>query len=176
MFLQGRFILKQLRQLAKMNQQITIRKYRETDLEVLKTITAVCFDGVSIDQNMEQRFGPVAARDWQWRKVRHIGDDVTANAEGIFVACSGSETVGYITTRVDAGAKIGGIPNYAVLPSFQKRGIGKQLVEAALDYLRSAGMECVRIETLDQNEVGKHFYPQLGFELVATQHHYAMRL
>ncbi len=159
-----------------MNQQIAIRKYQEADLEVLKAITATCFDGVSIDQNMEQRFGPVAGRAWQWRKIRHIDDDVAANADGIFVACSGTETVGYITTKVDAEAKVGGIPNYAVLPSFQKQGIGKQLVEAALAYLKESGIECVRIETLDQNEVGKHFYPKLGFELIATQHHYAMRI
>ncbi len=159
-----------------MNQPIEIRKYRQSDLEILKTITAVCFDGVSIDQNIEQRFGPVAATDWQWRKTRHIDADVAANADGIFVACAGSETVGYITTRVDVEAKMGGIPNYAVLPSFQQQGIGKRLVEAALDYFRSSGMECVRIETLEQNEVGKHFYPKLGFELVATQYHYAMRL
>ena len=159
-----------------MNQPIEIRKYRESDLKTLKNITAVCFDGVSIDQNIEQRFGPVAAREWQWRKTRHIDADVAANADGIFVACSDSEPVGYITTRVDVEAKMGGIPNYAVLPSFQKRGIGKLLVEAALAHFRSCGMECVRIETLEQNEVGKHFYPKLGFELVATQYHYAMRL
>lgn len=159
-----------------MNQPIEIRKYRASDLKTLKTITAICFDGVSIDQNMEQRFGLVAARDWRWRKTRHMDDDVAANADGIFVASIGSETVGYITTRIDIEAKIGGIPNYAVLPPFQKRGIGKRLVEAALDYLRSSGMECIRIETLEQNEVGKHFYPKLGFELVATQYHYAMML
>ena len=135
-----------------MNQQIEIRKYREEDLEVLKTITAICFDGVSIDA------------------------DVSANCDGVLVACCDAEPIGYITTRIDVEAKVGGIPNYAVLPAFQKRGIGKRLIEAALDYLRKAGMECVRIETLDQNEVGKHFYPKLGFELIATQHHYAMRL
>ena len=159
-----------------MNQKIEVTKYEEADREALKRITAVCFDGVSIDQNIEVRFGIVAGNDWQWRKRRHIDDDVAANAEGIFVARIDAETVGYITTRVDAEAKIGGIPNYAVLPPFQQRGIGKRLVETALEYLRDAGMEYVRIETLDQNEVGVHFYPKLGFELVATQHHYAMRL
>lgn len=122
-----------------MNQQITIRKYREADLRSLKAITATWFDGVSIDQNIEHRFGPVAARDWRWRKTRHIDDDVAANAGGIVVACTDAETVGYITTRVDVEARIGGIPNYAVLPSFQKRGIGKRLVEVALDYLKNAG-------------------------------------
>ena len=159
-----------------MNQQIAVRKFDEADRAALKQITATCFDGVSIDQNLQQRFGLVAGKEWQRRKTRHIDADVAANADGIFVAEIDGKVVGYITTRVDTEARIGGIPNYAVLPSFQKRGIGKRLVDTALDYLKDAGMECVRIETLEQNEVGKHFYPKLGFELVATQHHYAMKL
>lgn len=159
-----------------MKQEIVIEKFEESDRAVLKEITAICFDGVSIDQNMELRFGSVAGRDWRWRKTRHIDDDIAAHAAGIFVARSGQQTVGYITTRVDVEARMGGIPNYAVLPAFQQRGIGRQLIEAALEYLKGAGMECVRIETLDQNEVGTSFYPRLGFELVATQYHYAMTL
>jgi ribosomal protein S18 acetylase RimI-like enzyme len=159
-----------------MNQQLAVRKFEEADRADLKQITATCFDGVSIDQNVQQCFGLVAGKEWQWRKTRHIDADVAANADGIFVAEIDGKTVGYITTRVDIEARIGGIPNYAVLPSFQKQGIGKRLVDTALDYLKEAGMECVRIETLEQNEVGKHFYPKLGFQLVATQHHYAMKL
>jgi ribosomal protein S18 acetylase RimI-like enzyme len=35
-------------------------------------------------------------------------------------------------------------------------------------------MECIRIETLEQNPVGTSFYPKLGFTEVARQVHYAM--
>ena len=92
----------------------------------------------------------------------------------MFVAEIDGEVVGYITTRVDGEAKVGGIPNYAVLPQHQKKGIGLKLVETAIAYLKEAGMECIRIETLDQNEVGQRFYPKLGFKEVARQIHYAM--
>ena len=33
-----------------------------------------------------------------------------------------------------------------------------------------------RIETLSDNAIGAHLYPSVGFELVTTQNHYAMRL
>ena len=36
--------------------------------------------------------------------------------------------------------QIGGIPNLAVLPKFQRRGIGRQLIEKALAYLQAEGM------------------------------------
>jgi len=63
-----------------------IRKYRPQDLEKLKEITAICFEGVSIDRNIEKKFGPIGEHDWRWRKLRHIDADVEGqNAEGVFV-------------------------------------------------------------------------------------------
>ena len=154
-----------------------IRSYRPEDLEVLKRITTVCFAGVSIDRNIEEHFGYIGNRDWQFRKLRHIDDDVAGDrAKGVFVWEEDGEVSGYITTRIDRENKIGGIPNLSVLPAVQGRGIGRKLLEYGLDYMRAEGMECARIETLTQNEVGSHLYPSLGFEKVACQIHYCMRL
>ena len=154
-----------------------IRPYRPEDLEALKRITTICFEGVSIDRNIEERFGRIGDRDWQFRKLRHIDDDVAGErAKGVFVWEQDGEVSGYITTRVDRASKIGGIPNLSVLPSMQGRGIGRKLLEHGLEYMRAEGMECARIETLAQNEVGSHLYPSLGFEEVARQIHYCMRL
>ena len=151
-----------------------IRRYRPSDLESLKTITAICFDGVSIDQNIERLYGIIRGKDWRWRKVRHIDDDAAANAHGIFVAEVDGQTVGYVTTRVDKAAGIGGIPNFAVLPEFQQKGIGRRLLDEAVAYFAAHGLSYARIETLDQNDVGAHFYPDFGFQEVARQIHNIM--
>ena len=154
-----------------------IRPYRPQDLDRLKEITALCFDGVSIDRNIETHFGTVGGRDWRWRKLRHIDDDVEGdNARHVFVWEEAGEVVGYITARIDPQAKIGRIPNIAVLPGFQGKGVGRRLMEHALDHMRREGMECAKIETLAQNEVGSQFYPDVGFKEVARQIHYVMRL
>ena len=47
-----------------------IRPYHPEDLQALKRITAICFEGVSIDRNIEERFGQIGGRDWQFRKLR----------------------------------------------------------------------------------------------------------
>lgn len=155
-----------------------IRGYRDEDLGRLKEITATCFDGVAIDKNIEERFGEFGGHDWKWRKLRHIDADVAgANAEGVFVWEAEDGTVGgYITGRLDHGSKLGWIPNLAVDPAFQGEGIGRALIEHVLGYFRDSGMEVAKIETLEQNEVGSAFYPSFGFEVVARQIHYAMRL
>ncbi len=151
-----------------------IRRYRPSDLETLKTITAICFDGVCIDQNIEQLYGLIHGKDWRWRKKRHIDADAAINAAGIFVAEEDGQIVGYISTRIDPATKVGGIPNFAVLPAYQQRGIGSRLLEEAVAYLAAEGMRYARIETLAQNDVGAHFYPQFGFQEVARQVHYVM--
>ena len=155
-----------------------IRRFQPEDLARLKEITAICFEGVAIDRNIEQLFGILGEHDWKWRKLRHIDQDVSGDhARGVWVYEDESGAiVGYITCRVDVGSKIGWIPNLAVLPEAQGKGIGKQLMQQAFDYFRDSGMEVAKIETLEQNPVGQSFYPAVGFQEVGRQIHYAKRL
>ena len=149
-----------------------IRKYQPSDLETLRQITAICFEGVSIDKNIEDKFGVINELDWKQRKIPHINDDVEANPDGVFVAEIDGEIAGYITTRVNHETKIGGIPNLSVHPKFQQQGLGRQLIDTALAYLKTEGMLYARIETLEQNQIGTAFYPKMGFVEIARQIHY----
>jgi len=153
-----------------------IRPYREEDRETLKQLTAAAFEGVSIDRNIEEQFGLLNGTDWAWRKVRHIDADCDANPSGVLVAEEGGEIIGYITSRIDRATCMGWIPNMAVAPGRQGQGIGRKLLVAALDYFRREGMKHAKIETLDQNAIGGHLYPSLGFKEVARQVHYVMEL
>ena len=49
---------------------IVIRPYREPDRPVVRELTVSAFEGVSIDHNIDLRLGPIAGRDWRWRKSR----------------------------------------------------------------------------------------------------------
>ena len=42
--------------------------------------------------------------------------------------------------------------------------------------MKFRGMTHGKIETLDQNEVGLHLYPKMGFEEVARQVHFVKKL
>ena len=153
-----------------------VRKYRPEDLERIKEITVICFEGVSIDHNIEKTFGQFAETDWKARKAAHMDDDVAANADGVFVWEEEGDVIGYITTRLFHDAQIGQIPNISVLPGHQGKGIGKALMKASFDYFEEKGMKVAKIETLDQNDTGQNFYPSAGFKEVARQIHYAMPL
>lgn len=154
-----------------------IRQFNPDDLPAIKAITVEGFTGVSLDHAVEEKLGgKLAGHDWRWRKARHIDDDAAANPGGIFVAELEGEVAGYITTVLDREAGRGRIPNLAVRASVRGHGIGRALIERALDYFRAEGMAYAAIETMASNPIGQTLYPDCGFEEVARQVHYARRL
>ena len=152
-----------------------IRPYESSDLEELKRITIEGFDGIAIDQNVETAIGVLNGHDWRWRKARHVDEDICANPSGVFVAEEGP-ILGYISTRLDYEAGKGRIPNLAVDKAVRGRGIGRSLIEHAINYLRSEGMAFVMIETMENNPIGQHLYPSCGFVETGRQIHFAMKL
>lgn len=155
---------------------VVLRLYRPEDLPAIKRLTVDSFSGVTIEENVEQALGILNGRDWRWRKARHLDEDAAANPSGIFVAEAQGRLVGYITTRIDPEAGKGRIPNLAVAAEFRGRGLGRELIERALEYFRAQGLVYAVIETMAQNAVGQHLYPSCGFVEVARQAHFARKL
>ncbi len=157
---------------------IVIRPYREADRDTVRELTVSGFEGVSIDHNIDRQLGPIAGRDWRWRKSRDIDRDIDELGAELAVAedeQSGA-VVGYVTMQSDPETLIGWIHNLAVAAAVRGSGLGRRLLEHALDHFRAAGMTAAKIETLEQNSVGRHLYPSVGFIEVARQVHYAMPL
>ncbi len=154
-----------------------IRLYKNCDVDELKRLTVEGFEGIAIDQNTEKALGIVGEHDWRWRKSRHVDEDIAANPAGVFVAVDDADVVlGYISTRIDREARKGRIPNLAVDKTQRCQGIGRTLIQHALEYFRQEGMDFAVIETMANNPVGQHLYPSCGFVEVGLQIHYAMKL
>ena len=153
-----------------------MRPYRPNDADDLRRLTVDSFAGVTLEQNVEDALGVLNGRDWRWRKARHVDEDVAANPAGVFVAEAGGRVVGYVSTRVDREAGKGRIPNLAVAEEARNQGLGRRLIEHALDYFRAEGLEYAVIETMAQNAIGHHLYTACGFVEVARQVHFARKL
>jgi len=153
-----------------------IRPVRRGDLKAVRRITVAAFDGVSVEQNVERLFGPLAGTTWQERRAAHIERDVRLWRRSAFVAERGGEVVGYITTATDEQARTGHIRNLAVDPAHQSQGIGRALLAHALAFFRAKGLRYARIEALEQNERGRRVYGRLGFREVGRQVLYFRRL
>jgi len=155
---------------------VEIRPYQPDDLGELKRITVEAFEGLALDQRIEEKIGVAHKKDWRWRKARDVEDDVRANPTGVFVALQDNRILGYISTRIDREAGKGRIPNLAVAADARGSGLGRHLIEHALNYFRQEGMDFAVIETMAYNEVGNHLYPSCGFVEVGRQVHFARKL
>ncbi len=157
---------------------IVIRPFRESDRPAVIALTVSAFEGVSIDHNLDLKLGPIVARDWRWRKERDIEEDIDTPAGELAVAESEAtgKLLGYVTMAFDDESRIGWIHNLAVDAGLRGQGLGRLLLEHALARFRSAGMTVAKIETLEQNSIGRHLYPSLGFQEIARQIHFAMPL
>jgi ribosomal protein S18 acetylase RimI-like enzyme len=155
---------------------MTIRPFQPGDLVELKRITVESFSGRSFDQIVESHFGILNGHDWRWRKTRQIEEDVASNPSGVFVAEADEKILGYITTRLDRPTGKGRIPNLAVVAEARGQGLGRQLIQRALDYFRTEGLAYAMIETMAGNEVGEHLYPSCGFVEIGRQIHFGVKL
>ncbi|WP_417390922.1 GNAT family N-acetyltransferase [Gimesia sp.] len=153
-----------------------IRFYQPADLETLKSITVEAFHGVSIDEGIEREYGLINGHDWKWRKAGHVEADARREPEGIFIAEVDGEIAGYISTWHDPEAGIGYIPNMAFAPQYRGQGMGRQLLEHALQHFRNLNLTLAKIETLEQNDVGYHLYTSLGFREIVKQVHFVAPL
>lgn len=83
------------------------------------------------------------------------------NPDTCFVAIKDSMIAGVILASNDG--RRGYIHHLAVATAHRNKGIGKQLVHAALDALTSIGISKVALVVFSENQVGNAFWERLGF-------------
>ena len=83
------------------------------------------------------------------------------NPETCFVALNGEKIIGVIMSGHDG--RRGFIHHTAVSPEHRRQGIAKRLAEAALNALKSLGINKVALLVFEQNKDGNEFWEKLGF-------------
>jgi len=66
----------------------------------------------------------------------------------------------------------GHITNIAIEPAFQRRGFGKKLIEAMLNYARSIHIEQVTLEVRESNVNALKAYSSVGFHIEGRRSQY----
>src|SRR2546426_9870135 len=79
--------------------------------------------------------------------------------EGCFATIENGELIGTVTA-VTYGRELAWIGMMLVHPNHRRQGVGTQLMKAALAFLKSRGIVCIR---LDATPAGRPVYEKLGF-------------
>ena len=86
---------------------------------------------------------------------------LTRNPDTCYVAKDNDTIVGVIMVGNDG--RRGYIYHTSVHPDYRKQGIGRKLVDTALDSLLKLGIYKVALVVFDRNKAGNEFWEKMGF-------------
>jgi len=93
-----------------------------------------------------------------------ITQEAQGRAQIVLVAAStANQPLGYISCHLDPARRDGQIILVGVSPEVRGRGIGKNLVQAAIDWFRGQGAQEVTVVTQGNNRVAQRLYQRCGF-------------
>jgi len=143
---------------------VTIRRMAHRDLDGLVELWKEFMN----DPNSLDRPIPTHAENTRrWREfVKKLIDE---DSRQIQVAEQDGTLVGYamcqkiVSTPLDIGYKWSYVSDFYVKPTHRRQGIGEGLLQATLEYLKSAGSEQIRLAVWHKNETAIKLYKKLGF-------------
>ena len=99
----------------------------------------------------------------------YLGSQLDAADAAVFVAEENAEVIGYAYVAVESydymslRGPAGILHDIIVDPERRSRGVGRQLLGAALAYVRSRGLAQIVLATAEQNESAQRFFAGVGF-------------
>lgn len=133
-----------------------IREASYSDLEDIVEIERRCFDINTAYSKRQLKYLLTKANG----DCFAIGDESSLN--------------GFIMISYKKGSTVAGIETIDVDPSFQGKGIGTSLLEAAEKSMKSNGIEKIRLEVSIGNNVAIRFYEKAGFRITVLLKNYYM--
>ena len=107
------------------------------------------------------------AATWSFDVTPSPRSSVPSSIDGMLVAEDDGEIVRYVAvgraTRLESNRHVADIRGLAVAPDHQGRGLGRALVQAALDAARERGARKVTLRVLAPNTAARALYESCGF-------------
>ena len=137
---------------------MTIRRAEEKDIKILLDLYLLGYKGLE-EYSYTHPDDVQAYLNWLFRR----------DVAGIWLAEEDSKVVGFIASDGNwfskrEGKVVGAIHELVVLPEYRNRGIGRALVQKALEYFKSRGLDMAELWVGDENKQAIDFYKNLGFE------------
>jgi len=160
-FAEHEMVLGTFRERGTFDERLTLRRARDSDMEMLVAIRAT-------DSENEER-----ARE-------HMQEWFHYPKQSFYIATFGEkslgsqEPVGMI--RLDEMEQDIGIYGFVVVPKYRGRGYGRQILEETIRTIRSVSQKRITLEVDTTNTVAMSLYLSIGFDVETTYNYYALNL
>ncbi len=109
-----------------------------------------------------------AAYPYPWTRGNFM--DCLQSGYSCWVVEAGQDIIGY--SILMAGAGEGHVLNCCVTPTWQGKGIGRQIMQHVLERAPEHGVDCLFLEVRPSNRYAISLYESLGFETIGLRRHY----
>jgi ribosomal protein S18 acetylase RimI-like enzyme len=133
-----------------------VRIMRPDDADAVREVDAIAFYAWAKGLHGE-------STELQQRTRDNVLACLEKDPEGCFVAEEQGRVVGFILSRTWGG--VGWPGTFAVLPEFQGRGLGKELLLLSLEYLRRGPGRIIGLETMANSPGNLGLYLKQGFQM-----------
>ena len=110
---------------------------------------------------------------WSWTRGR-VAKNIAHRETISLVACSGAQLAGFAIMYV--GDEHAHLNLFAVQPAYQRRGIGRRMLQWLEESARVAGIAAIHLEVRANNAPARRFYRSLRFQEVALLPRYYSRI
>jgi len=146
---------------------VKIRQASETDLQQIVKLS----EKLGRDESaMDSMVSPLPS---EFQNPKWILKNIKGENTVVFVAEADGKIVGYslgwISQPWSYKAKRGYICDCFVEKSYRRRGIGKALVKAMLEWFRKKGVECIETDIYSSNIPSLTLFKNLGFKEVSKR-------
>jgi GNAT superfamily N-acetyltransferase len=128
-----------------------VRPYEDSDLEALVELSLRAWEPVF--ESLRHVLGaPLFVRlhqpDWAAVQAEAVRSSCTSGERDVFVAVADGVPVGFAAVALNAfHERMGVVDMIAVDPSYQRRGIGRQLMARSAEHMRTQGMDIAAVGT-----------------------------
>jgi len=154
-------------------EKVSIREYTPEDKKVIEK----CIFELQEDESARQPdYWQTPERALEDKYLDYLLKLVVSSNGKLLVAKIGGIVAGYVAVAVEDGKdsspcikmkRVGYIPDFVVLRKYQKQGIGKKLLDAAEQYIKSQHCEYVSLDVTTGNPAFD-FYKKLGYREYST--------
>lgn len=148
-----------------MPREVTVRDAATDDVAAIQHVARATWHAA-----YDEILGPDAVDEQvaEWYRDDVVTDAVESD-DVVYLVASDEDVVGYASAgpseQVDDDATAQLYTIY-VARDYWGDGIGSRLLDAVIEQLREQGYDAVRINVLEENDVGRSFYESHGFPVV----------